>query len=168
MQTPTERGFSPQPRISVLQCTKTCGIGVRMRDVKCYQGKDIVRGCDPLVKPVGKQTCDLQPCPTEPPGEPPPQCFIFHSPPACCSPQGGHRGPKGRGAVLYLYVTPLNKGEISKAARSNQKIKGSCGELTLVVLLCDSSSCLGSFVCAIILMIFGLRMSRGICNYLII
>lgn len=41
-----------------------------MRDVKCYQGKDIVRGCDPLVKPVGKQTCDLQPCPTEPPGEP--------------------------------------------------------------------------------------------------
>ncbi|XP_053939878.1 ADAMTS-like protein 2 isoform X5 [Cuculus canorus] len=52
------------------ECTKTCGIGVRMRDVKCYQGKDIVRGCDPLVKPVGKQTCDLQPCPTEPPGEP--------------------------------------------------------------------------------------------------
>lgn len=58
------------PPLSVLQCTKTCGIGVRMRDVKCYQGKDIVRGCDPLVKPVGKQTCDLQPCPTEPPGEP--------------------------------------------------------------------------------------------------
>uniref|UniRef100_A0A8C3QY16 ADAMTS like 2 n=1 Tax=Cyanoderma ruficeps TaxID=181631 RepID=A0A8C3QY16_9PASS len=51
------------------ECTKTCGIGVRMRDVKCYQGKDIVRGCDPLVKPVGKQTCDLQPCPTEPPGD---------------------------------------------------------------------------------------------------
>lgn len=58
------------PPLSVPQCTKTCGIGVRMRDVKCYQGKDIVRGCDPLVKPVGKQTCDLQPCPTEPPGEP--------------------------------------------------------------------------------------------------
>lgn len=53
---------------SPAQCTKTCGIGVRMRDVKCYQGKDLVRGCDPLVKPVGKQTCDLQPCPTEPPG----------------------------------------------------------------------------------------------------
>ncbi|KAM7088008.1 ADAMTS-like protein 2 isoform 7-T11 [Ciconia maguari] len=51
------------------ECTKTCGIGVRMRDVKCYQGKDIVRGCDPLVKPVGKQTCDLQPCPTEPPDD---------------------------------------------------------------------------------------------------
>lgn len=52
------------------QCTKTCGVGVRMRDVKCYQGTDIVRGCDPLVKPVGRQACDLQPCPTEPPGEP--------------------------------------------------------------------------------------------------
>lgn len=51
------------------QCTKTCGVGVRMRDVKCYQGTDIVRGCDPLVKPVGRQACDLQPCPTEPPGE---------------------------------------------------------------------------------------------------
>lgn len=51
------------------QCTKTCGVGVRMRDVKCYQGADIVRGCDPLVKPVGRQACDLQPCPTEPPGE---------------------------------------------------------------------------------------------------
>lgn len=40
-----------------------------MRDVKCYQGTDIVRGCDPLVKPVGRQACDLQACPTEPPGE---------------------------------------------------------------------------------------------------
>lgn len=40
-----------------------------MRDVKCYQGTDVVRGCDPLVKPVGRQACDLQPCPTEPPGE---------------------------------------------------------------------------------------------------
>ncbi|KAM5331324.1 ADAMTS-like protein 2 isoform 2-T2 [Glossophaga mutica] len=50
------------------ECTKTCGAGMRMRDVKCYQGTDIVRGCDPLVKPVGRQGCDLQPCPTEPPG----------------------------------------------------------------------------------------------------
>lgn len=39
-----------------------------MRDVKCYQGKEIVRGCDPLLKPVAKQTCDLQACPTQPPG----------------------------------------------------------------------------------------------------
>ncbi|KAG8447488.1 hypothetical protein GDO86_014837 [Hymenochirus boettgeri] len=51
------------------ECSKTCGVGVRMRDVKCYQGTDIVRGCDPLIKPVGKQTCDLQPCPTDPPDD---------------------------------------------------------------------------------------------------
>ncbi|KAJ8006063.1 hypothetical protein DPEC_G00124370 [Dallia pectoralis] len=50
------------------ECTKTCGVGVRMRDVKCYQARDIVRGCDPLTKPVAKQTCALQPCPTEAPG----------------------------------------------------------------------------------------------------
>ncbi|KAL0979609.1 hypothetical protein UPYG_G00187240 [Umbra pygmaea] len=51
------------------ECTKTCGVGVRMRDVKCYQGREMVRGCDPLTKPVAKQTCALQPCPTEPPDE---------------------------------------------------------------------------------------------------
>ncbi|RXN22658.1 ADAMTS 2 [Labeo rohita] len=51
------------------ECTKTCGVGVRMRDVKCYQGREPVRGCDPLTKPVNKQTCALQPCPTEPPDE---------------------------------------------------------------------------------------------------
>uniref|UniRef100_A0A3Q2R082 ADAMTS like 2 n=1 Tax=Fundulus heteroclitus TaxID=8078 RepID=A0A3Q2R082_FUNHE len=49
------------------ECTKTCGVGVRMRDVKCYQGRELVRGCDPLTKPVAKQTCTLQACPTEPP-----------------------------------------------------------------------------------------------------
>ncbi|XP_075041914.1 ADAMTS-like protein 2 [Mixophyes fleayi] len=51
------------------ECSKTCGVGVRMRDVKCFQGRDIVRGCDLLMKPVGKQTCDLQPCPTDPPDD---------------------------------------------------------------------------------------------------
>ncbi|XP_051981577.1 ADAMTS-like protein 2 [Xyrauchen texanus] len=51
------------------ECTKTCGVGVRMRDVKCYQGRELVRGCDPLTKPVNMQTCALQPCPTEPPDE---------------------------------------------------------------------------------------------------
>ncbi|XP_034027024.1 ADAMTS-like protein 2 isoform X1 [Thalassophryne amazonica] len=51
------------------ECTKTCGVGVRMRDVKCYQGRELVRGCDPLTKPVAKQTCALQACPTEPPDE---------------------------------------------------------------------------------------------------
>ncbi|XP_034452319.1 ADAMTS-like protein 2 [Hippoglossus hippoglossus] len=51
------------------ECTKTCGVGVRMRDVKCYQGRELVRGCDPLTRPVAKQTCTLQACPTEPPDE---------------------------------------------------------------------------------------------------
>ncbi|XP_072422234.1 ADAMTS-like protein 2 isoform X1 [Chiloscyllium punctatum] len=51
------------------ECTKTCGVGVRMRDVKCYQGKEIVRGCDPLLKPVAKQSCELQACPTQPPDD---------------------------------------------------------------------------------------------------
>ncbi|XP_053726640.1 ADAMTS-like protein 2 isoform X1 [Synchiropus splendidus] len=51
------------------ECTKTCGVGVRMRDVKCYQDRELVRGCDPLTRPVSKQTCTLQPCPTEPPDE---------------------------------------------------------------------------------------------------
>ncbi|XP_072908349.1 ADAMTS-like protein 2 isoform X1 [Hemitrygon akajei] len=51
------------------ECTKTCGVGIRMRDVKCYQGKEIVRGCDPLLKPVAQQSCDLQPCPTQPPDD---------------------------------------------------------------------------------------------------
>ncbi|XP_067867928.1 ADAMTS-like protein 2 [Heterodontus francisci] len=51
------------------ECTKTCGVGIRMRDVKCYQGKEIVRGCDPLLKPVTKQSCDLQACPTQPPDD---------------------------------------------------------------------------------------------------
>ncbi|KAK3538971.1 hypothetical protein QTP86_023569 [Hemibagrus guttatus] len=51
------------------ECTKTCGVGVRMRDVKCYQGRELVRGCDPLTKPVNKQACALQPCPTEPPDD---------------------------------------------------------------------------------------------------
>ncbi|TSM85954.1 ADAMTS-like protein 2 [Bagarius yarrelli] len=51
------------------ECTKTCGVGVRMRDVKCYQARELVRGCDPLTKPVNKQACALQPCPTEPPDD---------------------------------------------------------------------------------------------------
>ncbi|KAF6122913.1 ADAMTS like 2 [Phyllostomus discolor] len=51
------------------ECTKTCGVGMRMRDVKCYQGTDIVRGCDLLVKPLDKQTCEVQPCPTDPPDD---------------------------------------------------------------------------------------------------
>ena len=48
-----------------------------MRDVKCYQGRELVRGCDPLTKAVAKQTCALQPCPTEPPGLVKPPLFII-------------------------------------------------------------------------------------------
>uniref|UniRef100_A0A8C5E1B7 PLAC domain-containing protein n=1 Tax=Gouania willdenowi TaxID=441366 RepID=A0A8C5E1B7_GOUWI len=51
------------------ECTKTCGVGIRLRDVKCYQDRELVRGCDPSTKPVSKQTCTLQPCPTQPPDE---------------------------------------------------------------------------------------------------
>uniref|UniRef100_A0A8C9FMQ8 PLAC domain-containing protein n=1 Tax=Pavo cristatus TaxID=9049 RepID=A0A8C9FMQ8_PAVCR len=49
------------------QCSKTCGAGVRLREVKCYQGEALAQGCDPASKPEGKQTCQLPPCPTEAP-----------------------------------------------------------------------------------------------------
>ncbi|NWV32482.1 ATL2 protein, partial [Grantiella picta] len=47
------------------QCSKTCGAGVRLREVKCYQGDALAQGCDPAAKPEARQTCQLQPCPTE-------------------------------------------------------------------------------------------------------
>ncbi|KFP64674.1 ADAMTS-like 2, partial [Cariama cristata] len=49
------------------QCSKTCGAGVRLREVKCYQGEVLAQGCDPTSKPEARQTCQLQPCPTEAP-----------------------------------------------------------------------------------------------------
>ncbi|NXU96576.1 ATL2 protein, partial [Cettia cetti] len=49
------------------QCSKTCGAGVRLREVKCYQGEAVAQGCDPSAKPEARQTCQLQPCPTEAP-----------------------------------------------------------------------------------------------------
>ncbi|NXC41111.1 ATL2 protein, partial [Penelope pileata] len=49
------------------QCSKTCGAGVRLREVKCYQGEALAQGCDPAAKPEARQTCQLQPCPTEAP-----------------------------------------------------------------------------------------------------
>ncbi|NXA73372.1 ATL2 protein, partial [Thryothorus ludovicianus] len=49
------------------QCSKTCGAGVRLREVKCYQGEALAQGCDPSAKPEARQTCQLQPCPTESP-----------------------------------------------------------------------------------------------------
>ncbi|NXD15270.1 ATL2 protein, partial [Nothocercus nigrocapillus] len=49
------------------QCSKTCGAGVRLREVKCYQGEALGQGCDPTSKPEARQSCQLQPCPTEAP-----------------------------------------------------------------------------------------------------
>ncbi|KAM7162155.1 ADAMTS-like protein 2 [Macrochelys suwanniensis] len=51
------------------QCSKTCGAGLRLREVKCYQGDALGQGCDPASKPDAKQTCQLQVCPTEAPDE---------------------------------------------------------------------------------------------------
>ncbi|NWY26025.1 ATL2 protein, partial [Pheucticus melanocephalus] len=51
------------------QCSKTCGAGVRLREVKCYQGEALAQGCDPAAKPEARQTCQLQPCPTEAPDD---------------------------------------------------------------------------------------------------
>ncbi|CAN0222780.1 unnamed protein product [Bubo scandiacus] len=51
------------------QCSKTCGAGVRLREVKCYQGEVLAQGCDPTSKPEARQMCQLQPCPTEAPEE---------------------------------------------------------------------------------------------------
>ncbi|KAG7276175.1 hypothetical protein CRUP_030599 [Coryphaenoides rupestris] len=53
---------------------KTCGSGIRVREVKCYQGEELVtRGhsCDSSLKPEARQSCDVQSCPTEPPAPPP-------------------------------------------------------------------------------------------------
>uniref|UniRef100_A0A8C5NS46 PLAC domain-containing protein n=1 Tax=Junco hyemalis TaxID=40217 RepID=A0A8C5NS46_JUNHY len=49
------------------QCSKTCGAGVRLREVKCYQGEALAQGCDLAAKPEARQMCQLQPCPTEAP-----------------------------------------------------------------------------------------------------
>ncbi|KAG7221004.1 hypothetical protein INR49_001722 [Caranx melampygus] len=52
------------------QCSKTCGIGVQVREVKCYQGEELVtRGhsCDSALKPEARQSCEIQSCPTEAP-----------------------------------------------------------------------------------------------------
>ncbi|XP_067331422.1 ADAMTS-like protein 2 isoform X2 [Channa argus] len=55
------------------QCSKTCGNGVQVREVKCYQGEELVtRGhsCDSALKPKARQSCEIQKCPTEPPASP--------------------------------------------------------------------------------------------------
>uniref|UniRef100_A0A7M4EF58 ADAMTS-like protein 2 n=1 Tax=Crocodylus porosus TaxID=8502 RepID=A0A7M4EF58_CROPO len=49
------------------QCSKTCGAGMRLREVKCYQGEALGQGCELGSKPEARQACQLQPCPTEAP-----------------------------------------------------------------------------------------------------
>ncbi|XP_030607943.1 ADAMTS-like protein 2 isoform X3 [Archocentrus centrarchus] len=52
------------------QCSKTCGRGVQVREVKCYQGEELVtrgQSCDSALKPEAKQSCEIQSCPTEAP-----------------------------------------------------------------------------------------------------
>uniref|UniRef100_A0A673C1A0 Si:ch211-267e7.3 n=1 Tax=Sphaeramia orbicularis TaxID=375764 RepID=A0A673C1A0_9TELE len=54
------------------QCSKTCGSGVQVREVKCYQGEELVtRGhsCDSTLKPDPRQGCEIQSCPTEAPDD---------------------------------------------------------------------------------------------------
>lgn len=54
--------------LCVLQCSKTCGIGVRVREVKCYQGEELGHSCDSTLRPEARQSCEVQPCTTEAPG----------------------------------------------------------------------------------------------------
>ncbi|XP_029139035.1 ADAMTS-like protein 2 [Protobothrops mucrosquamatus] len=51
------------------QCSKTCGTGLRFREVKCYQGETLGQGCESASRPEARQACQLQPCPTNAPDE---------------------------------------------------------------------------------------------------
>ncbi|MFT7808279.1 ADAMTS-like protein 2 isoform X2 [Arapaima gigas] len=51
------------------QCSKTCGSGVKVREVKCYQGKELGHSCDSKLKPEARRACEVQACPTEAPAE---------------------------------------------------------------------------------------------------
>uniref|UniRef100_A0A672NWU3 Si:ch211-267e7.3 n=1 Tax=Sinocyclocheilus grahami TaxID=75366 RepID=A0A672NWU3_SINGR len=64
-----ERPCSKWFTTSWSQCSKTCGIGVRVREVKCYQGEELGHSCDSTLRPEARQSCEVQPCTTEPPAE---------------------------------------------------------------------------------------------------
>ncbi|XP_053362788.1 ADAMTS-like protein 2 isoform X2 [Clarias gariepinus] len=62
-----ERPCSKWFTTSWSQCSKTCGSGVRVREVRCYQGEEIGHSCDSTLKPQARQSCEVQACPTEAP-----------------------------------------------------------------------------------------------------
>ncbi|XP_026062244.1 ADAMTS-like protein 2 isoform X2 [Carassius auratus] len=64
-----ERPCSKWFTTSWSQCSKTCGIGVRVREVKCYQGEELGHSCDSTLRPEARQSCEVLPCTTEPPAE---------------------------------------------------------------------------------------------------
>uniref|UniRef100_A0A674B1H2 Si:ch211-267e7.3 n=1 Tax=Salmo trutta TaxID=8032 RepID=A0A674B1H2_SALTR len=64
-----ERPCSKWFTTSWSQCSKTCGSGVHVREVKCYQGEELGHSCDSALKPEAGQTCEVQACPTEAPVE---------------------------------------------------------------------------------------------------
>ncbi|KAG2461536.1 ATL2 protein, partial [Polypterus senegalus] len=64
-----ERPCSKWFTTSWSQCSKTCGTGVKVRETKCYQGEEVGHSCDTSTKPESRQSCEIQPCPTEIPDE---------------------------------------------------------------------------------------------------